>query len=91
MRLKREPALIYGVVGAVFALLAAYGVGKDKLSLWEALAVALIPVIQGIFTRQEVMSMTTIHEAGLTATEIHTRANDPAVEPVREDDFTLSA
>jgi hypothetical protein len=81
---------MYGFSAGVINILAAYGVLEDgKVKLWEALLMAAINLVQAIFTRGDVMPMTTIHEAGLTATEVHLRAADPTIEPVKEDDFTL--
>jgi hypothetical protein len=87
MKLKGEPALLYGFAAAIFAVLAAYGIiGEGKIRVWEALIFAAISLAQAILTRSDSMAMNTIHKAGLTATEIHARADDPSIEPVQEDD-----
>lgn len=84
--MKKEPVLLYGLLTALLALAVAYGlVSNDKLELWQALIVAALPVIQAIFTRREVMPVSTINDAGLTSGEVQGMAQDPGVTPVRED------
>lgn len=90
-KLRWEPALLYAFAAALFAVLAAYGIiGEDKLTLWEALVFAAIALAQGILTRSDSISMAKIHEAGYTAVGITERAKNPAIDTVREDDFSLS-
>lgn len=92
MTAKKEPALLYGVLTAALALAVAYGfISSEKLGLWQALVVALLPLLQALFTRREVMPVSTINDAGLTTNTVQGMAEDPAVTPVHEDGTLRSA
>lgn len=82
MNVRREPALILGVVSSALALLVMYGVLDEKQAAgWgafiTALVTALIPLVQAVVTRQFVMPVDTIKEAGLDPAVVLDRARDP--------------
>jgi hypothetical protein len=86
--MRKEPALLYGILSAILALAVAYGfIGSDTVDLWEALFVAVIPIVQALFTRSKVVPVATVNEAGLTTKDLRARALDSSIEPAVEGGF----
>ena len=87
--IKKEPALFAGAVAAALSLLVLYGVlDAEKAAGWQAFALALIPVGQMLaswFTRQKVMPVATVKEAGYDPDEVKERAGDPEIRAFKED------
>lgn len=75
MKVQNEPAAALGVVGAIIALLVAYGLmDANKAPMWSALAVAVVPLVQAWVTRHLVMPVSKIRDAGLSPQQITNRA-----------------
>jgi hypothetical protein len=86
--MQKEPAMIAGTVGAVVNAALALAVLKGWLDaaeagLWGtlliALAAALLPALQGWWTRSRVFSPNTIREAGLSPAQVAEDAANPDV------------
>lgn len=79
----REPAVIIAALtafiggGAIFYL---GDVSASASSVWWAAPV--LAIIQGILTRQTVVPVETVKDAGYTPDEIKARAKNPAVQRV---------
>jgi hypothetical protein len=92
MRLmQKEPAMLAGGAGAIINAALALAVARgwlaaEEAGLWGALAVALaaalLPLLQGKFTRERVYSPHTIRQAGLSPAQVQRDADDPAVAPM---------
>jgi hypothetical protein len=73
--MQREPALAAGFVAALIALAVAYGIlDLERARLWKALAVAALPLLQAWWTRQKVVPVAKVHDAGISVAEINARA-----------------
>jgi hypothetical protein len=74
--MQREPALMAGgVVSTIVALAVAYGLlDLDKAELWKALAISILPLLQAWWTRQQVVPVSKVHDAGISVAEINARA-----------------
>jgi hypothetical protein len=77
---NKEPAAFAGVLSAASVLIVSYGLmTQEEVGMWAGLVLALIPLIQGFWTRDKVVPVDTIKEAGLTPEVIKERAEDPSI------------
>lgn len=73
--IRREPAMAAGIVGAATALAVSYGLlTAERASLWGTLLLAALPLLQAWWTRQRVMPVSKIEDAGLHPDTITHRA-----------------
>jgi len=77
MKIKWEPAMVTGAFTAAIALLVGYGLlDLKRAGLWEALVVALLPLAQAFFTRQQVVPVQKIEDAGMSVRDINLKAGN---------------
>lgn len=64
-RIKREPALVAGVISAVIALAVSFG--ADLSSEQTGAIMAVVAAVTALFTRQQVTPVTKAHDDQLRA------------------------
>ena len=64
-RIKREPALVAGVISAVIALAVSFGAGLDETQVGAIMAV--VSAVTALFTRQQVTPVAKAHDDNLRA------------------------
>ena len=64
-RIKREPALVAGVISAVIALAVSFGAGLDETQVGAIMAV--VSAVTALFTRQQVTPVAKPHDDRLRA------------------------
>ena len=64
-RIKREPALVAGVISAVIALAVSFGAGLDETQVGAIMAV--VSAVTALFTRQQVTPVAKQHDDNLLA------------------------
>ena len=64
-RIKREPALVAGVISAAIALAVSFGAGLDETQVGAIMAV--VAAVTALFTRQQVTPVAKQHDDNLRA------------------------
>lgn len=64
-RIKREPALVAGVISAVIALAVSFGAGLDETQVGAIMAV--VSAVTALFTRQQVTPTTKERDPNIRA------------------------
>ena len=64
-RIRREPALVAGVISAVIALAVSFGAGLDETQVGAIMAV--VAAVSALFTRQQVTPVAKAHDDQLRA------------------------
>lgn len=78
--IRREPALLAGLVTALLGVLLVYKVLDERqAAAWGALAMASLPLVQGLVTRWLVIPTETVRQAGIDPDTIKRNAADPTI------------